>query len=614
MSQVIVVGGGLAGMSAAHTVLQAGGRVLVLDKSAFCGGNSTKATSGINAAGSRTQRKLGNPDAAEIFERDTAKSAGSLLRPNLVKALTHQSGPAVDWLMDAFGLDLTVVSRLAAHSHPRTHRGSSGGQFPGMMITYQLMEELDKIAESNSNKARVINKATVTKLIENDAGCVIGCEYEKGGATFKEYGPVVISTGGFGADFTDGSLLSKVEQEWRSLDAWKNGVPLPPLRSLSTTNGPHCTGDGIKISTALGAATADLHCVQVHPTGLTDPRDPAAKVKWLAAEALRGHGGLLLDREGQRFCNELGKRDYVTGRMWKHNKGPYRLVLSSAATSEIDWHCEHYKGRGLMKKLTGRELAAEIGVAPRVLDATFRKYRENVKNDEWGKLFCNNPPTGIDDVFHVAIVGPVIHYCMGGVAADESGAVIREDGSRIPGLFAAGEVIGGIHGANRLGGSSLLDCVVFGRISGASASKYLLGNLIAQKSSLPGTNVTVNVSPDGKVTVTSNGSVVGSSTTEAAAVPAAEKVEAVKATPTLREITPEEVARHTKKNDCWVVLNNQVYDVTEFLPDHPGGKNAILLYGGKDATKEFNMLHKPEIIEKYGKQYHIGTLVTKSKL
>jgi len=85
MAQVIVVGGGLAGMSAAHTVLQAGGRVLVLDKSAFCGGNSTKATSGINAAGSRTQRGLTIPDAAEIFERDTAKSAGALLRPNLVK-------------------------------------------------------------------------------------------------------------------------------------------------------------------------------------------------------------------------------------------------------------------------------------------------------------------------------------------------------------------------------------------------------------------------------------------------------------------------------------------------------------------------------------------------
>lgn len=479
------------------------------------------------------------------------------------------------------------------------------------------MEDLDKLAETHPNRARVINKATVTKLVQDPStGAVLGCEYTKGGQTFTEYGPVIISTGGFGADFSDQSLLSTVERKWRDLEAWKNGVPLPPLRSLSTTNGPHCTGDGIKISTAIGAGTADLHCVQVHPTGLTDPRDPKAKVKWLAAEALRGHGGLLLDREGQRFCNELGKRDYVTGRMWKHNKGPYRLVLSSAATSEIDWHCEHYKGRGLMKKLTGRELAAEMGVSPDVLDATFRKYRNNTKNDAWGKLFCNNPPTGIDDVFHVAMVGPVIHYCMGGVSADENGAVLRSDGTTIPGLFAAGEVIGGIHGANRLGGSSLLDCVVFGRLSGASASKYLLNTLLAERSR-PGTNVSINVSPDGKVTVSSNGktsvSASDASATSNASSTTSKKEPETKAQ-TLREFTPEEVARHTKKGDCWVVLNNQVYDVTEFLPDHPGGKNAILLYGGKDATKEFNMLHKPEIIDKYGKQYHIGTLVVKSKL
>lgn len=612
MSQVIVVGGGLAGMSAAHTVIQNGGRVVVLDKSAFCGGNSTKATSGVNGAGTRTQRMLKIPDAAEIFEKDTSKSAGALVRPDLVRALTHQSGPAVDWLMDSFGLDLTVVSRLAAHSHPRTHRGSSGGQFPGMMITYQLMEDLDKIADT-SNRARVVNKATVTRLIQDDKGNVIGAEYQKGGKTFQEYGPVVISTGGFGADFSDTSLLSKVEQKWRELDAWKDGIPLPPLRSLSTTNGPHCTGDGIKLSTSIGASVADLHCVQVHPTGLVDPRDPTNKVRWLAAEALRGHGALLLDREGQRFCNELGKRDYVSGRMWKHNKPPYRLVLGSAATSEIDWHCEHYKGRGLMKKLTGAELAREMGVSPSVLDATFRKYRENTENDEWGKLFCNNPPPGVNDVFHVAIVGPVIHYTMGGVSADHHGRVTRADGSHIPGLYAAGEVIGGIHGANRLGGSSLLDCVVFGRLAGASASKYLLQNLSAGSGNMPGTNVSINISPDGKVTVSTNGSVVSAASSSESEDEKSEKKEEEK-TNALKEFTVEEVARHQSKGDCWVVLNNQVYDVTEFLPDHPGGKNAILLYGGKDATKEFNMLHKPEIIEKYGKQYHIGTLVVKSKL
>merc|ERR1712146_456251 len=149
---------------------------------------------------------------------------------------------------------------------------------------------------------------------------------------------------------------------------------------------------------------------------------------------------------------------------------------------------------------------------------------------------------------------------------------------------------------------------------GASASKYLLQNLSVGSGNMPGTNVSINISPDGKVTVSTNGSVVSASSSEKEENEKSEKEEEEEKTNVLQEFTVEEVARHQSKGDCWVVLNNQVYDVTEFLPDHPGGKNAILLYGGKDATKEFNMLHKPEIIEKYGKQYHIGTLVVKSKL
>eukprot|EP00924_Labyrinthula_sp_SR-Ha-C_P014040 augustus_masked-scaffold_56-processed-gene-0.1-mRNA-1 protein AED:0.01 eAED:0.01 QI:0/-1/0/1/-1/1/1/0/568 len=495
MTQVIVVGGGLAGMSAAHTVLEQGGRVVVLDKSPFCGGNSTKATSGINAAGSRTQRMLKIPDAAEIFEQDTTVSAAEGARPDLIRTLTHESGPAVDWLMDAFGLDLTIIARLAAHSQPRTHRGKE--RFPGMMITYGLMEKLEQIADAEAAnkvknpKARVINKAEVNKLITEN-GEVIGVEYVKKGKTYKEYGPVVIATGGFGADFTDNSLLAKIADDWLKLSAWSTesraakqsgGAKMnaPPLRSLPTTNGPHCTGDGIKLATGVGADTYDLHAVQVHPTGLVDPAEPDAKVKFLAAEALRGSGGIILDREGNRFCDELGKRDYVTGRMWLHNKAPYRLVLNSKATDLISWHCEHYQGRGLMKEMTGEELLKEMGVKRSVLEQTFKEYNEAAKNpgsDKWGKKFYEALPAVVDDKFMVAQITPVIHYCMGGVAGDKDGKVLDTKGEPIPGLYVAGEALGGVHGLNRLGGSSLLDCVVYGRVSGRAASKHLLENMI----------------------------------------------------------------------------------------------------------------------------------------
>lgn len=251
MSQVIIIGGGLAGMSAAHTVLERGGRVLMLDKSAFCGGNSTKATSGINGAGSRTQRGVdGNVDSPERFYEDTIKSAGGVVRPNLIRALTYESAPAVEWLQDSFKLKLDTLGRLGGHSQHRTHRFGEGGRFPGMEITYTLIEQLEAVeAESKGQRARIVNRATVTKLLKDSNGAVTGAEFMLDGQKRQEYGPVIIATGGFGADFSNDSLLAEVEKTWRGLPAFRD-IPenkIPALRSLPTTNGKHCTGDGIKL-------------------------------------------------------------------------------------------------------------------------------------------------------------------------------------------------------------------------------------------------------------------------------------------------------------------------------------------------------------------------------
>merc|ERR1719163_1916072 len=167
-------------------------------------------------------------------------------------------------------------------------------------------------------------KSKVTKLIRDSSGQVVGVEgVNAKGAKFTEYGPVIVCTGGFGADFAEDSLLVKHR---------------PDLAHLPTTNGDHCTGDGLKMAMAIGADTCDLEWVQVHPTGLVHPDEPDAKVKFLAAEALRGVGGILLDANGKRFADELGRRDYVSGEMYK-NKGPFRLILNEKASNEIAWHC-----------------------------------------------------------------------------------------------------------------------------------------------------------------------------------------------------------------------------------------------------------------------------------
>ena len=168
------------------------------------------------------------------------------------------------------------------------------------------MEALEKVMEdSRGDLARIVTKAEAKRLLGR-RGAVVGVEYAKDGAMHKEYGPVIIATGGFGADYTPDSLLAKHRPELRALP----------------TNGDHCTGDGIKMAQSVGAGVVDMTSVQVHPTGLVNPDEPDAKVKFLAAEALRGVGGILLDANGERFCDELGRRDYVSGEMNK-GKGPF---------------------------------------------------------------------------------------------------------------------------------------------------------------------------------------------------------------------------------------------------------------------------------------------------
>ncbi|ORY86711.1 FAD binding domain-domain-containing protein [Leucosporidium creatinivorum] len=612
--QVIVVGGGLSGLSAAHTLVERGANVLVLDKNPFFGGNSTKATSGINGAGTKAQAALGIKDSVKAFFDDTKKSARDLARDDLIEVLTGRSGDAVNWLTDKFGLDLSKVSRLGGHSFERTHRG--GAQFPGMTITYAQMEALEEIAEKQPERVQILKKAAATKLIK-EGDTVVGVEYTHDGGSHKAYGPVVLATGGYAADFDKKGLLQKYR---------------PELVHLPTTNGDHCTGDGQKMVIDIGGNGIDLEKVQVHPTGLVDPQEPDAKVKFLAAEALRGVGGLLLDAEGNRFADELGHRDYVTQRMWDNDKFPVRLILNGQATKEIEWHCKHYCGRGLMKRFeTGEELAKEMGLPASKLEQVFADYTKVVKDpktDPFGKKFFSNTDWSLKSgPFNVALMTPVLHYTMGGIETNPHAQVLDTARKPIPGLFASGEIVGGVHGANRLGGSSLLGCVVFGRVAGDSAASYLLQNVssgqtaasrLGQVGGHLGMATTIRIDPetqkvhlefswaDGGSSSSSSGGQVRTDETKAAvpAKPAKEEPEKIEQ----KEYTMEEVAKHNTEGDCWVVLDGKVLNATPFLADHPGGKRAIVLYAGKDATEEFEMVHSPGTLEKYASHIIIGTV------
>jgi cytochrome b involved in lipid metabolism len=310
-----------------------------------------------------------------------------------------------------------------------------------------------------------------------------------------------------------------------------------------------------------------------------------------------------------------------------------------------------------MKLLTGEELAKEMNIPLSKLKATLDEYNEAAKNpngpaNKYQKKFFNAMPWDANDKFNVCIITPVVHYCMGGVAANEFAQVLTPKGAIIPGLYVAGEAQGGVHGTNRLGGSSLLDCVVYGRISGRSSTKFLLDKLVrtggagapgaALAKSAGGISATVRVN-NGKVTLELDTGASGSaSQQEAAAADAPKKAAgfqeedpnaafygkgfggaaaaapaaaaAAPAAPAKKSFTLDEVKKHNKDTDCWVILHNQVYDVTKFLNDHPGGKKAILLYAGKDATTEFDMLHSKDLLARYGPDFHIGALAGGAKL
>ncbi|GAQ80621.1 hypothetical protein KFL_000580150 [Klebsormidium nitens] len=473
---VVIVGGGLAGLTAALEVVKNKGRVTIIEKCAKLGGNSAKASSGINGAETAPQNALGIPDSTALFKEDTLRSGKGRCAAELVDVLVNKSAGAIDALQ-SLGIDLSNIAQCGGHSRPRTHRAAATAKATniGGVIMHTLIDHLHSLPPS---AVQVLTNTRALELLQDSrTGRVKGVRCRVGdgsgeGDRAVEADAVVLATGGYSAD-REGLLQKHV----------------PGVSRLATTNGAWATGDGVKLGLAIGAGSVDLDQVQLHPTGLVDPKDPTNPTKFLAPEALRAIGGILLNQKGERFVDELSTRDVVAQAILEHCQplqleGATKRAAEEATLAPVTAFlvlndesverfgrsvAEFYMKMGFMQKFaTEEELCDHWRLPVAHVARTLDEYGR-VEHDAFGKpsapvLFR------LDQSLYTCLVTPSLHYTMGGLKIDTGGRVLTQAGDVIPGLWAAGEVTGGVHGANRLAGNSLLECMVFGKLVGEGAS------------------------------------------------------------------------------------------------------------------------------------------------
>jgi fumarate reductase flavoprotein subunit len=436
---VVVIGSGGAGFSAAVSAQEAGADVIIFEKMGIFGGNTNRATGGINAAGTPYQDAAGINDSPDLFYTDTMKGGYEKNNPALVRNLAERSASSVAWLV-AMGADLSDVGRLAGASVNRAHRPSGGGKVgPEIVLT------LNKQAEEVMG-IPLHTDTRVTDLLTKD-GRVTGVEITLPGGRKQNIRAkaVVLAAGGFGANNEMASAL------------------VPALKGFATTNQPGATGDGIVLAERVGAALVDMAEIQTHPT--------YAPGKEMITEAVRGNGAILVNRHGQRFIDELETRDVVSAAILEQEGGVSYLLFDDSVRKSLRAIEDYVKMKIVLEAPTPEALAALIGADGAALAGTIAAYNQAVSSKTDGEFGRADLPRSLSVAPYYAIeVLPAVHHTMGGVKIDIEGRVISTGGNPIPGFYAAGEVTGGVHGGNRLGGNALADIVTYGRIAGASAA------------------------------------------------------------------------------------------------------------------------------------------------
>ena len=489
-ADVVVVGAGGAGMTAAITAAAEGKTVVILESQSMVGGNSVRATGGMNAgktvyqdenefgesagvektlktaaekyADNETITALAktvseqwaayqaNPtgyfDSVELMELDTMIGGKGINDPELVETLCANSADAIDWL-DEHGITLHNVSSFGGASVKRIHRPVNAEGKTVSVGSYMI-----PLLQENCEKAgvKMMLDTTATEILTDANGAAVGVKATgaSGETVTVNAKAVILASGGFGANL---DMVVKYK---------------PELKGFMTTNAPGIQGQGIEMAQAIGAATVDMDQIQIHPT-------VEANTAALITEGLRGDGAILINEEGQRFIDEVGTRDVVSAAEIAQT-GSYSWLVVDQAMADASSVIQGYIKKGYtVTGATYEELGKAMGVDAAAFAETMEKWNGYVeaKNDpDFGRTSFANPLNTAP--YYAVKVTAGVHHTMGGLKINANTEVLNEKGEVIPGLFAAGEVTGGVHGANRLGGNAVADFTVFGRIAGAAASDY----------------------------------------------------------------------------------------------------------------------------------------------
>lgn len=440
----IIVGSGGTGMAAAMTLAESElkPKFIMLEKMGVLGGNTNFSESGMNASETKFQKAEGVEDTNKLFADETFKGGHDKAVRELVDHMCNNSGPAIDWL-DSMGITLSRLTTGGGTSVKRMHRPADG-----QAVGEYLMAKYTELCKQKGIEP--VKKCEVTEFVM-DNGKIAGVKAKQGDKEVTYHAPVVINAmGGFGSNK---EMIGKLR---------------PDIKDAVSTNHAGATGDGMVLAEKVGAELVQMDQIQLHPT-------VEQKEGKLVPEAVRGEGAILVNKDGKRFIDEMKTRDVVSKAEFEQPEMKVFIVFDQTNCDTNKSLQKKFVEQGYAKQ--GKdlaELAAALGIPADALQATVDDYNKVVageKEDEQGRKQGLKPIKNAP--FYAIQIAPGIHHCMGGVRIDAKNQVLTKEGTPIPGLFAAGEVTGGIHGGNRLGGNAVCDITVNGRQAGQTALEYL---------------------------------------------------------------------------------------------------------------------------------------------